>query len=70
MFEHYVSEKLLASMKYRGEEDFMAQAPAPYYTTRSSWVCVALSNLGDALIRAGLTLKRRYQVEQPVISAY
>ncbi len=70
MFESYVSQKLLASMKYREDDDFMARAPALYCTTRSSWLCVALSHLGDALIRVGLTLKRRYRVEQPAISAY
>ncbi|GEM_PF-3315241 len=70
MFESYVTQKLLASMKHGEDDDFMALAPAPYCTTRSSRMCVALSRLGDALIRAGLTLKRRYRVEQPAISAY
>lgn len=70
MFETYFAQKLMVSLKWREDENFMERAPLLYCGAQVSWICRTLSHLGDVLIQAGLTLKRRYRVEQPVISVY
>ena len=69
MFETYLAQKFLVSLKWREEDDFMERAPLLTCGAQPSWICRTLYHLGDVLIQAGLTLKRRYRVEQPAIPA-
>lgn len=68
MFDSYLTEKMLASIKYRQPDDFIARSPQSCCGEHVPLVTRLLSHLGDFLLSVGYTLKRRYHVEQYAIS--